>query len=219
MDDSGRRRSRSFLGESGELRPDQGETMSASEQALLFVPAQWKFGQKLGKGTFGTVWSGVFKPTGNTYAVKKIRQGEGATMEDTQREVALMASLGGHRNIVRYFGGQLVLPGGFFWIVMENMECGTLDDVMKVGGGPLNELEAAPVVRDVCAGLGYLHKMGVLHKDIKAQNILIGSKCIAKLADFGVSQKESDGVSSSLDNSNDVSSRHGRRRHATVFRA
>ncbi len=136
-----------------------------------------------------------------------------------------MASLGGHRNIVRYYGGQQVPPGGFFWIVMEHMECGTLADVMALTGAPLAEGEVAAVLRDVCSGLGYLHNLGFLHKDIKCDplvllprfsrsplsgfvflsfsfslrsrrlqphNILLGARAIAKLADFGVSQRAPD---------------------------
>jgi hypothetical protein len=100
------------------------------------------------------------------YAIKKIKC-SAETDEEIRREVALMASLGGHRNIVRYYGGQLVAPGGFFWIVMEHMECGTLVDVMALQEAALTEGEVAAVLRDVCSGLGYLHNLGFLHKDIK----------------------------------------------------
>jgi serine/threonine protein kinase len=136
--------------------------------------------------------------------VKKIKC-SAETDEEIRREVALLASLGGHRNIVRCFGGQLVAPGGFFWIVMEHMECGTLADIMGLTGEALSEGEAAAVLRDVCSGLGYLHNLGFIHKDIKVtmrslfyylsnlcyqpHNILMGARAIAKLADFGVSQK------------------------------
>ncbi len=64
-----RRRSRSFLGESGEISARlelDGGTLSANEQALLFVASQWKMGARLGAGTFGAVWAGVFKPNGRT---------------------------------------------------------------------------------------------------------------------------------------------------------
>ncbi len=71
---SQRRRSRSFLGESGEIsaRLDTESALSPHEQALLFVPGQWKFGNKLGSGSFGSVWSGVFKPNNKCYAIKKV---------------------------------------------------------------------------------------------------------------------------------------------------
>ena len=134
---------------------------------MLFVPAQWKFGDKIGSGAFGTVWSAVFRGNDKTYAVKKIRRRDDADMEDTQREVALMAQME-HRNIVRYYGGQAVPPGTFFWIVMEYMECGTVADVMRIRGGPLTEVQASIVARDMCRGLAYLHQMGVLHKDMYA---------------------------------------------------
>ena len=189
---SGRRRSRSFLvepGSSGDSTPRSSEPMSTQEQALLWIPAQWKFGDKIGSGSFGSVWRAQFKPNGHTYAVKKIKQAGGEVMEETEREVKLMSQLD-HRHVVRYYGGSLVGNGTFFWIVMEFMECGTLCDLMRLSGGPLVEAVVATVLRDVTAGLAYLHDMGVFHKDIKSENILVSGGAVAKLADFGVSQKQ-----------------------------
>jgi serine/threonine protein kinase len=137
---------------------------------MLFVPAQWKFGSKIGCGTFGVVWAGLFRPNNRNYAVKKIKQSSENAIEEVQREVQLMASMGGHRNVVRYFGGSLV-NNTFFWIVMELMECGTLADVMSLLERPFSAHELAPLARDVCAGLGYLHNLGIIHKDlVREQN-------------------------------------------------
>jgi hypothetical protein len=64
-----RRRSRSFLGESGEISArleGNAGALSPGEQALLFQAAQWKMGSRLGAGTFGAVWAGIFKPNGKT---------------------------------------------------------------------------------------------------------------------------------------------------------
>ncbi len=119
-----------------------------------------------------------------------------------------MASMGGHRNIVRYYGGQLVAPGAFFWIVMENMECGTFADVMALQNAPLTEPELGCVLRDVCSGLGYLHNLGVLHKDVKAANILLNAKGFAKLADFGVSQRVVDSDADECDTAVVPASKH-----------
>ena len=191
-----RRRSRSFLGFRREEAEDgvEEELEIPPDRSLMFIHNQWKFGDKIGQGAFGSVWLAVFKGNDRTYAIKKIkRRDENSGLEDTAREVQLMAQMS-HKNIVRYYGGQAVTPGSYFWIVMEFMKCGTISDVMKFGNGPLKEMQARVVVRDVGQGLGYLHQMGVLHKDIKCENILVSAFGVCKLADFGVSQKAGTGT-------------------------
>lgn len=73
-----------------------------------------------------------------------------------------MASMS-HVNVVRYFGGQIV--GKQFWIVMEYMECGTILDMMRILGLEyLGESIILAILRDILAGLSYLHGQGIIHK-------------------------------------------------------
>ena len=162
--------------------------LSPHEMSLLFLPAHWKFKDKIGSGSFGSVWLGTFKPNNHSYAVKKVRitENDNSINDEIKMEVKLMSSLK-HLNIVKYYGAGA--SGTFFWIIMEWMECGTLEDMMRMCGGRLEEGPAATVMRDVCNGLHYLHKEGVLHKDLKAGNVLVSKTAVAKLADFGVSQR------------------------------
>uniref|UniRef100_A0A674PG86 Mitogen-activated protein kinase kinase kinase kinase n=1 Tax=Takifugu rubripes TaxID=31033 RepID=A0A674PG86_TAKRU len=74
------------------------------------------------------------------------------------------------------------------WICMEYCGGGSLQDIYHVTG-PLSELQIAYVCRETIQGLGYLHSMGKMHRDIKGANILLTDKGDVKLADFGVAAK------------------------------
>lgn len=69
------------------------------------------------------------------------------------------------------------------------MDFGSLEDVLERNfetNGPLPEELCASVTKDLLSGLAYLHKNNVLHRDLKPANVLLNSKFIVKLADFGL---------------------------------
>ena len=66
------------------------------------------------------------------------------------------------------------------------MSRGSLYHVMK-SDGPFNDPDAKRIIREVVMGLVYLHKHGIVHRDIKADNILVDDNGNIKLADFGIS--------------------------------
>lgn len=69
-----RRRSKSFLNpeDGSEAEKEEEVPLTPHEMSLLFLPAHWKFKDKIGSGAFGSVWLGTFKPNNHTYAVKKV---------------------------------------------------------------------------------------------------------------------------------------------------
>lgn len=77
-------------------------------------------------------------------------------------------------------------------IVLEFVESGSLEDLIKKHGGCFTETIVAVYVRQVLRGLEYLHKKSVIHRDIKCANILITREGIVKVADFGVAMKLED---------------------------
>jgi len=81
-------------------------------------------------------------------------------------------------------------------LVMEYMNYGSLYDMLHNETVPLDGDILLPILQDICQGLRFLHVANpqVIHGDLKAQNILVDSKCRAKVADFGLSQKKEIGA-------------------------
>jgi serine/threonine protein kinase len=105
---------------------------------------------------------------------------------DIQREVALLTQLRDAPNVTQYFGCHL--DGPRVWIVMEYAEGGSVRTLMKASkDGTIEEKYAAIIIREVLYGLSYLHKSSIIHRDLKAANILITATGKVMICDFGVS--------------------------------
>ncbi len=140
--------------------------------------------QVLGKGTFGTVIKARNKQTNEIVAIKQILLGKDDEIDIVRKEVKILNECV-HPNIVRYRGTYISL--NTLWIVMEYCAGGSVDAVFRVLKRPLSERLIAYVMREVLAGLVYLHAQHKIHRDIKGGNILLGQNGEVKLADFGVS--------------------------------
>eukprot|EP01111_Echinosteliopsis_oligospora_P013831 TRINITY_DN5063_c0_g1_i1.p1 TRINITY_DN5063_c0_g1~~TRINITY_DN5063_c0_g1_i1.p1 ORF type:complete len:474 (+),score=105.95 TRINITY_DN5063_c0_g1_i1:316-1737(+) len=144
--------------------------------------------EKLGEGSYGSVWKAVHKQTGAVVAVKKV--GIDNDLEDLLKEIDFMESCCDSPFIVKYYGKYF--KDDELWIVMEFCGAGSVCDIMKICDKTLTEDQIAVICRDVLEGLKYLHGKRKVHRDIKAGNILLNGKGAAKLADFGVSGQLSD---------------------------
>lgn len=89
--------------------------------------------------------------------------------------------------VVGYVGSYM--KDGDLWIVMEYCAAGSLTDLMTIGSVTLSEPELAHAMAATLLGLKYLHTIPLIHRDMKAGNILLTDSGVAKLADFGVSTK------------------------------
>jgi serine/threonine protein kinase len=106
-------------------------------------------------------------------------------------EINLMQKLS-HPNIVKYFGCQSMQTTSGqlrFEIFLEHCHGGTLTSLRKRFGKRLNMSLARTYTKQILEGLKYLHGQGVLHRDLKSDNVLISANGVAKLADFGCSKK------------------------------
>ncbi|KAF2652094.1 Pkinase-domain-containing protein [Lophiostoma macrostomum CBS 122681] len=137
----------------------------------------------IGGGSFGKVYKGVDKRTGEVVAIKVIDMEDAEDeIEDIMTEVSILSAMESD-HVTKYIGSYTL--GTNLWIVMEFCSGGSCADLMKPG--PIQEQEIAVILREVLLGLIYLHEDGKLHRDVKAANILVDAKGHVKLADFGVS--------------------------------
>ncbi|KAF8637070.1 hypothetical protein AX17_003089 [Amanita inopinata Kibby_2008] len=143
--------------------------------------------ETVGKGAYGSVHKGKHIPTGNIVALKIINLDTPEDdVGDIQREVALLTQLRDAPNITKYYG--CYLDGPRVWIAMEYAQGGSVLSLMKTSSsGCLEEKYVSVIVREVLVALSYLHKIPVIHRDIKAANILVTAAGKVMICDFGVS--------------------------------
>jgi serine/threonine-protein kinase len=105
-------------------------------------------------------------------------------VERFRREAQSAANLN-HPNVVGVYdwGRQ----GGTYFIVMEYVNGRTLADLLRADG-PLGAQRAAEIAADVASALGFAHRSGVVHRDVKPANILIATSGAVKVADFGIAR-------------------------------
>jgi serine/threonine protein kinase len=107
---------------------------------------------------------------------------EGSFQERFAMEARAMAKLS-HRNLVQLYDfGE---TNGLFWMIQEWVEGRTIFEVMHEEER-LSPEEAAALVAQACDGLGYAHKQGIVHRDVKPANMMANNEGILKLMDFGL---------------------------------
>lgn len=140
--------------------------------------------EKLGEGSYGSVYKGIHKESKAEIAVKLIPvQGE---WEDLKKEIQILRTCKSDF-IVQYYGSYMAATSDDMWIVMEYCSAGSIADLMECTRRTLTEEQIQHVVACVLLGLEYLHENKNIHRDIKSGNILLTGTGQAKLADFGVS--------------------------------
>ncbi|KAI0196588.1 kinase-like domain-containing protein [Xylaria flabelliformis] len=140
--------------------------------------------EELGRGSFGVVYKGIEKATGEVVAIKHIDlESTDDDIQDIQAEISVLSTCASSY-VTQYKAS--FLRGSKLWIVMEYLGGGSCLDLLKPEPCSFNEPHIAIICRELLRGLEYLHAEGKIHRDIKAANVLLSESGKVKLADFGV---------------------------------
>ncbi|KAH6566766.1 hypothetical protein BASA50_000976 [Batrachochytrium salamandrivorans] len=141
--------------------------------------------EKLGEGTYATVYKGKSRQTSETVALKEIHlDPEEGAPSTAIREISLMKELK-HINIVRLY--DVIHTERTLTLVFEFMDQ-DLKKFMDLNGGALDPLLCRNFMFQLIRGIMFCHDNRVLHRDLKPQNLLINSRMELKLADFGLAR-------------------------------
>ncbi|KAF4637198.1 hypothetical protein G7Y89_g868 [Cudoniella acicularis] len=135
---------------------------------------------KIGQGASGGVFTGYERGTNRLVAIKQMNLEQQPKKDLIINEILVMKD-SSHPNIVNFIDSYLV--AGELWVIMEYMEGGSLTDVVTFN--IMSEGQIASVCRETLKGLQHLHSKGVIHRDIKSDNILLSLDGNIKLTDFG----------------------------------
>lgn len=187
-----------------------GGGVSGGAAVLVGAAGTYALLEVIGKGAYGTVHKGIWRERGRHVAIKRVAR----TLLSGEEEAALAAEIDlfkhlKHEHIVNYVEAIGAENSPFLDIVMEYVEGGSLYSIVQKIRGSNAAAAAAEVgmpappelkhvfpertvasfIAQVMRGLDYLHKQGVVHRDIKGANILVTKDSEVKLADFGVSTR------------------------------
>ncbi|MBW0480747.1 hypothetical protein O181_020462 [Austropuccinia psidii MF-1] len=145
----------------------------------LKVVGNYTLGRIIGEGSFGTVRLGIHRLTGSRVAIKQIPKSSSPPL--LTREIHHHRRLH-HPNVVQLF--EVIATEHTIWLITELCPGGELFDYL-VEKTKFSEFEARRLFGQICLGLGYVHRQGVIHRDLKLENVLLDERCNPKLADFG----------------------------------
>ncbi|CUG86114.1 protein kinase, putative, partial [Bodo saltans] len=174
-----------------ELLPPRGTSDLALQAPALFQEGHIQRLKLLGRGANGSVYS-CMMPDGTLIAMKEILLPHGQSENEEfvggiMNEVSIVCSFD-HPNVVRFFGSALEKEEHRLTIFMEMVPNGSLASVVRSMQEPMKEDVARVYVRQLVSALDYIHGRGVVHRDLKCDNLLLTSEGWIKLTDFGASK-------------------------------
>ena len=148
---------------------------------------RYRLDGKLGEGGMATVFCGTDTLLRRRVAIKVLREQYASDQEFVRRfyQEAESAARLSHPNIVNTY--DVGREGDTYYIVMELVDGPSLGE-MIASDGRLPEPVAIDYAAQICNGLAYAHRQGLLHRDIKPANILITKDDVVKLSDFGIAR-------------------------------
>jgi serine/threonine protein kinase len=159
------------------------------------VAGRYALSEVLGRGGMGTVWLATDRVLEREVALKEITFSVDVTDEErrilrerTMREARAAARLD-HPCVATVY--DVVEEGGKPWLVMEHVSARSLQEILEAQG-PMAPDAVARIGLDVLAALDAAHRAGIVHRDVKPANVLVGDNGHACLTDFGIATTTGD---------------------------
>ncbi|WP_322766888.1 serine/threonine-protein kinase, partial [Frankia sp. Cr1] len=170
--------------------------MAVAPEASRIVASRYRLIERLGTGGMGTVWRAFDEVLLTEAALKEVDLGgdldpfeRADRVERALREARHAARLRGHPHVVTIL--DVVVEDGLPWIVMELVPSQSLFQLVR-DHGPLPVAEVARIGIGIGDALSAAHAFGILHRDVKPSNVLIGTGGRVVLTDFGIATRDSD---------------------------
>ncbi|XP_021810438.1 serine/threonine-protein kinase STY46-like [Prunus avium] len=151
-------------------------------------PRQLTFGNKVASGSCGDLYKGTYCTQEVAIKVLKPECVNSDMHKDFAQEVYIMRKVR-HKNVVQFIGACTKPPS--LCIVTEYMSGGSVYDYLHKQKGVFKLPALLKVAIDVSKGMTYLHQNNIIHRDLKAANLLMDENEVVKVADFGVARVKS----------------------------
>ena len=160
--------------------------MTADSDRVASALRAYEIGGELGRGGWGVVLAGKHRQLGREVAIKQLPSGLATDPSIRSRflaEAQVLARMD-HPHIVPVY--DFVEDDGLCLLVMESLPGGTVWSEFKENG--LTAERACALTIATCAGLEFAHRTGVLHRDVKPENLMFSAGGVLKLTDFGIAK-------------------------------
>ncbi|XP_013604103.1 PREDICTED: serine/threonine-protein kinase HT1-like isoform X3 [Brassica oleracea var. oleracea] len=146
---------------------------------------QLKFGHKIASGSYGNLYKGTYLSQEVAIKILKPERLDSELEKEFSQEVFIMRKVR-HKNVVQFIGACTKPP--HLCIVTEFMPGGSVYDYLHKQKGVFKLPALFKVAIDICKGMNYLHQNNIIHRDLKAANLLMDENEVVKVADFGVAR-------------------------------
>ena len=185
------------LPSSEDIQVSHTKTLETPKKELTIgstLAGRYQIIEELGKGGMGKVYKAIDKEINEEVAIKLLKPeiaAEEKTIERFRNELKFARKIS-HKNVCRMY--HFAKEEDTFYLTMEYVPGEDLKSFIR-SKGKLTEEEAISIAKQVCEGLAEAHELGIVHRDLKSQNIMIDLKETAKIMDFGIARSvEAKGV-------------------------